>query len=87
MHDGCGLPVNGGGWFRSGTFLGAAKGAKVGFTSPPCSQTSVVNKHRDESSYTARLAVYMLQVLAIAPLEVLVFESTPAIASAQKVGG
>jgi site-specific DNA-cytosine methylase len=71
----------------TGTFLGAAKGARVGFASPPCSQTPVVNNNRDESSYTTRLAVYMLQVLAVAPLEVLlVFESNPAIASAPKVG-
>jgi len=65
-----------------GTFLGAAKGARVAFASPPCSQTSVVNKQRDESSYAARLCIYMLQVLAVAPLEVMVFESTPAIMSA-----
>jgi hypothetical protein len=51
-----------------GTFLDAAKCARVGFASPPCSQTPVVNKHRDESSYTARLSVYMLQVLAVALL-------------------
>jgi site-specific DNA-cytosine methylase len=65
-----------------GTFLGAAKSARVAFASPPCSQTSVVNKQRDESSYAARLCIYMLQVLAVAPMKVLVFESTPAIMSA-----
>ena len=46
-----------------GTFIEAAKGARVAFASPPCSQTSVVNKARDESSYTARLYVYMLNIL------------------------
>jgi site-specific DNA-cytosine methylase len=65
-----------------GTFIEAAKGARVAFASPPCSQTSVVNKAGDESSYTARLSVYTLNILRYLSLEVLIVESTPTIVSA-----
>jgi hypothetical protein len=44
-------------------FAAAAKSARVAFGSPPCSQTSVVNKQRDESSPTAMLSVTVLKLL------------------------
>jgi hypothetical protein len=63
-------------------FATAAKSARVAFASPPCSQTSVVNKQRDESSPMAMLSVAVLKLLAYFPFEVLVLESTPGLASA-----
>jgi hypothetical protein len=63
-------------------FAAAAKSARVAFASPPCSQTSVVNKQRDESSPTAMLSVTVLKLLEYFPFEVFVLESTSGLASA-----
>ena len=50
-------------------FAAAAKSARVAIASPPCSQTSVVNKQRDESSPTAMLSVTVLKLLEYFPFE------------------
>jgi site-specific DNA-cytosine methylase len=66
-----------------GTFVHAAKQARVGFASPPCSDISTVNDSRSESSSSAQLIVDTVRMLPRVRHEVLVIESTPTVASAR----
>jgi hypothetical protein len=69
-----------------GAYKHAAKTARVAFSSPPCSNISVVNVRgsttRDESSAEAKLVVDTVCLLQDGALEVMIIESTPNLVAA-----
>ena len=64
-------------------FMRAAKCARVGFASPPCTDISVVNSNRDESSACAELTIDCVRALAKVQHEMFCLETVCAIASAR----
>jgi hypothetical protein len=60
-----------------GTYKQAARQERVAFASPPCSDISVINDSRNESSKQARLIVRTVQSLSEGNIEVMVVWNLP----------
>jgi hypothetical protein len=64
-------------------FVRCAKLARVGFASPPCTDISIVNPKRQESSACSELTVDCVRALRYVRHEVLCLETTTTVASAR----